>query len=319
MRTTFGSTFFPRAGIGASLVSLALVVSACSSAPGGSATAPSAVGGTLAAAPSAGATVVSYPAFDASTLTLTVKTTTTSAASVETIDSGKIQLQILVDGGGNPVPCGTAGASWVRFDGTGGGLAVSSGTSTDNVDLDNLAATTGGAVQNTSCGHTICIRAHYVPGGGSDKVAEHFSAGASYFIACEGGCTFSQGYWRTHGPTPTGGNSNEWPVTSLDLGTVSYTDAQLLSILSAPVEGNGLISLAHQLIAAKLNIANGADGSAIAAQVTAADVLIGGLVVPPVGSGSLAPSATSSLESALEAYNTGLTGPGHCASETNPE
>lgn len=127
-----------------------------------------------------------------------------------------------------------------------------------------------------------------------------------------GECTYTQGYWKTHGPVPTGNNLNEWPVTSLTLGTVAYTDLQLQSIFDTPAAGNGLIVLAHQLIAAKLNVANGADGTDVAASIAAADALIGGLVVPPVGSGSLAPSATSELVTALTNYNEGATGPGHC-------
>jgi hypothetical protein len=127
-----------------------------------------------------------------------------------------------------------------------------------------------------------------------------------------GTCTYTQGYWKSHGPIPLGNNSNEWPVAELTLGTVNYTDLQLLSILNTPASGNGLIAMAHQLIAAKLNIAKGADGSAIAGSIAAADALIGGLVIPPVGAGSLAPSATSALTTALANYNEGATGPGHC-------
>jgi hypothetical protein len=126
------------------------------------------------------------------------------------------------------------------------------------------------------------------------------------------GCTLTQGYWKTHGPIPTGLNVNEWPVTELTLGTVLYTDLQLQSIFDAPASGNGLIALAHQLMAAKLNIANGSDATAIAASIAAADALIGGLVVPPVGAGSLPNSATSALIAALASYNEGATGPGHC-------
>jgi hypothetical protein len=131
---------------------------------------------------------------------------------------------------------------------------------------------------------------------------------------CPENCTLTQGYWKTHGPEgcATGNNTNEWPVTSLTLGTVSYTDLQLCSILNTPAAGNGLVALAHQLIAAKLNIAKGADGTAAAQCIADADALIGGLVVPPVGTGSLAPSATSALIFCLTNYNEGLTGPGHC-------
>lgn len=126
------------------------------------------------------------------------------------------------------------------------------------------------------------------------------------------GCTYTQGYWKTHGPVPTGNNSNEWPVQSLDLGSVTYGDYQLLWIFNQSGAGNGLVTLAHQLIAAKLNILSGADDSAISATVNAADALIGNLVVPPVGSGSLSSGSVSALNAALTSYNEGATGPGHC-------
>jgi hypothetical protein len=61
-----------------------------------------------------------------------------------------------------------------------------------------------------------------------------------------------------------------------------------------------------------LNVANGADVTAIASAINDADALIGSLVVPPIGSGSLNPSATSTLIAALTSFNEGLIGPGHC-------
>jgi len=128
------------------------------------------------------------------------------------------------------------------------------------------------------------------------------------------GCTLTQGYWKTHGGT--GPQADAWPVNNLTLGSVNYTQAQLLAILGTPVKGNGLISLAHQLIAAKLNVAAGADDTDIATAISNADALIGALVIPPVGSGSLSTSATSSLTGALGAFNEGTTGPGHCDSDT---
>lgn len=130
----------------------------------------------------------------------------------------------------------------------------------------------------------------------------------------EDGCTLTQGYWKTHGPSTCvkGNNINTWPVSSLSLGNVSYTDVELCSIFQKSVGSNGLIALAHQLIAAKLNVANGADDTDVAASITAADTMIGNLVVPPVGSGSLSANATSALVTALDSYNSGLSGPGHC-------
>ena len=124
------------------------------------------------------------------------------------------------------------------------------------------------------------------------------------------GCTFTQGYWKNH--------PEAWPVDTLMLGTVSYNQTELLSIFDQPVVGNGLISLAHQLIAAKLNAANGAFvPTGVATAIADADTLIGALVVPPVGSGYLAPSATSALTTTLDTYNKGEypDGPPHCDDE----
>jgi hypothetical protein len=130
-------------------------------------------------------------------------------------------------------------------------------------------------------------------------------------------CTYTQGYWDNHGPVPSGNNEYTWPDSvkqagGFTVGNVFYTTAQLQSILKQAVKGNGLVSLAHQLIAAKLNVANGADPTDIAQAITDADTLIGALVIPPVGTGFLAPATTSPLNEALTNYNEGKTGPGHC-------
>ena len=117
-------------------------------------------------------------------------------------------------------------------------------------------------------------------------------------------CTYTQGYWKNH--------PEAWPTTGFSLGTVNYTAAELLSILNQPAAGNGLVILAHQLIAAKLNILNGADGSFINATIAAADAQIGALVCPPVGTDTLAPASVSANAHALDDWNNGLTGPGHC-------
>jgi hypothetical protein len=129
-------------------------------------------------------------------------------------------------------------------------------------------------------------------------------------------CTLTQGYWKTHGYLPAGNNLYTWPdlvkANGLTLGARKYTPEELLAILNTPAAGNGLIALAHQLIATKLNLAAGADPTAIAGDVATADALIGSLVVPPIGSDSLKPTITSGLTTALANYNEGATGPGHC-------
>jgi hypothetical protein len=89
------------------------------------------------------------------------------------------------------------------------------------------------------------------------------------------------------------------------LGNNAYDKEQLLSILHEPVRGNGLVLLAHQLIAAKLNIVNGADASCIEETLADADALIGDLLVPPVGDGYLPPRDVSALADVLDDYNDG--------------
>lgn len=115
--------------------------------------------------------------------------------------------------------------------------------------------------------------------------------------ATPAGCVFGFGYWKNH--------PQAWPVTELQLGNVTYTQDQLLSIMHQPVRGNGLVSLAHHLITAKLNVANGSDPSCIQQTIADADALIGDLVVPPVGDGYLAPRDVNALKDVLEEYNEG--------------
>ena len=118
-------------------------------------------------------------------------------------------------------------------------------------------------------------------------------------------CTYTQGFWKNH--------PGSWPVASVTLGTVSYSAAQLLLIFGQPAAGNGLISMAHQLIATKLNIAQGATPPAsVLAAIASADALIGNRVAPPIGAGSLTPASTSALTGTLDNFNQGITGPGHC-------
>lgn len=119
------------------------------------------------------------------------------------------------------------------------------------------------------------------------------------------GCTFTQGYWKNH--------TEDWPVfATMTLGTVNYTPAQLLSILNTPAAGNGILILAHQLITAKLNGLNGADLTPVAGAIATADGLIGGLVIPPVGAGFLAPGTVSATATTLDNYNNGKTTVPHC-------
>jgi hypothetical protein len=122
------------------------------------------------------------------------------------------------------------------------------------------------------------------------------------------GCTLTQGGYKNNF------NSKLLNSPGFLLGTRFYSASELNQIIqNNSVKGNGLISLAHQLITAKLNIFYGAEApQSVLNAITAADALIGSLVVPPIGTGYLAPSSTSALTSTLDNFNNGLIGPGHC-------
>jgi hypothetical protein len=115
-----------------------------------------------------------------------------------------------------------------------------------------------------------------------------------------GVCPLTQGYWKNH--------PNAWPVNSLMLGSQTYTKAELLTILNTPVGGDASLNLAHQLIAAKLNIAAGSDPTPIASTITHADNLLAmfsGKLPYHVASSSTIGQMMVSDANTLDNYNNG--------------
>jgi hypothetical protein len=84
-------------------------------------------------------------------------------------------------------------------------------------------------------------------------------------------------------------------------------------LLDTDVDGDASLALGRELIAAKLNIENGADDSAVAAVIEKADTWLSTLsgtlpyeVEPKDASDAILWAA------ALDDFNNGTTGPGHC-------
>jgi hypothetical protein len=126
---------------------------------------------------------------------------------------------------------------------------------------------------------------------------------------CSTKCPLSSGFWKNH--------ASLWPVPSLTLGTVNYNQAQLLAILNLSTgsgnKADASLILAQQLIAAKLNLANGASSCPIASTVAAADALIGARhipIVPKITPATAVGNQMVSLAGPLGQYNTGLLTPG---------
>jgi hypothetical protein len=130
-------------------------------------------------------------------------------------------------------------------------------------------------------------------------------------------CPLAQGYWKN--------NPGIWPVASLTLGSQLYIQAQLLALLKATAAGgttaDASLILAKQLIAAKLNIANGSDPSVVSTTIGDADRLLGILSgVLPLGVRPSSPlgQAMTADANVLDAYNNAGLTPG-CVPEQRTE
>jgi hypothetical protein len=191
------------------------------------------------------------------------------------------------------------------------------------VDIGDFLYDAGASTNSTaelSCGTCYAFRAfsHATSTLGRSDFTSNLNCST---LACNSGsqCTFTFSDWRLLGlPCDPGADffvpkTEVWPVAEVTVGTVPYAEGLASCVLETPANGNGLIALAHQLIAAKLNVARlGAAPSSIQNCISDADALIGGLIVPPIGTGFLDPSATSALTSCLASYNEGAVGPGAC-------
>jgi hypothetical protein len=125
------------------------------------------------------------------------------------------------------------------------------------------------------------------------------------------GCTLTQGYWKNH--------ASAWPVISLTIGGVAYSQAQLLDIFGMSPGGDASLILAHQLIAALLNEASGAVPSAAVAKAIsdaqtwmAANLGSNAGLPYGVSSGSAAGQEATQLSGTLDDFNSD-----HCGTGTS--
>jgi hypothetical protein len=115
--------------------------------------------------------------------------------------------------------------------------------------------------------------------------------------------TRTRGYWVNH--------PENWPVTMIRLGDVYYSQEEALGILKRPTKGDVTYSMAAQLIATKLNLADGCDGSCIINYVADADEWIS---AHPLGSkpkGTVWTVDGNPVHNKLDDYNNGRLCEGH--------
>ena len=154
---------------------------------------------------------------------------------------------------------------------------------TTNTDLGKCSAVVSFAVTATDCqtntltcdhpsGSVFPVGMTTVNCTATDK--SHNTNTCSFTVTVTAGnkCPLSQGYWKNH--------TNLWPVNSLKLGSVTYTKAQLISILNNSTTSDASVILAKQLIAALLNTANGSNPCPVSSTIADANAQLDGCTVP---------------------------------------
>lgn len=139
-------------------------------------------------------------------------------------------------------------------------------------------------------------------------------------VPCGGGCTHTIGYWKTHskyGPAPY---DDTWEQVGEDAPFFLSGQSWYQVAWTNPA-GNAYYILAHQYIAAHLNQLDGASipPAVLTAYNTATTLFnthtpayIGGLK-----GGNPLRQQFIALAGILDAYNNGITGPGHCSEENS--
>ncbi len=134
-------------------------------------------------------------------------------------------------------------------------------------------------------------------------------------IPCVLGCTLTQGYWKTHAdPTRKQYDSTWQLIGASGAGTTFYASGMTwLQVFNTAPKGNAYYILAHQYMAAKLNVLNGASTTpAVAVALTWANTWFGSHT-PSSNLSKLEKAQVIAVASLLDNYNNGLVGPGHCS------
>jgi len=135
------------------------------------------------------------------------------------------------------------------------------------------------------------------------------------------GCTYTQGYWKTHvnyAPKPQFAKKRDAAWDLIDGAGTANEDAifflsgqSYVSVMWTPPKGNAYYNLAHQYIAAKLNVLDGASASTVASIIAQAEGWFS--TYPPSHSFWKKNRDVVLYAGYLASYNEGTTGPGHCS------
>jgi hypothetical protein len=152
-------------------------------------------------------------------------------------------------------------------------------------------------------------------------------------VPCPEGCTLTQGYWKTHnqsfadshnghGPAP----DDTWCEVDFDGDGLFECENEMFfdsgmtwfQVFNTAPKGNVYYNLAHQYMAAVLNVQGGASDDAIATELAQAETLFETYTPDDVKAwkGNQGERALFiSLAGTLGSYNEGEIGPGHCTED----
>jgi hypothetical protein len=142
-------------------------------------------------------------------------------------------------------------------------------------------------------------------------------------VECTNGCTLTQGYWKTHNKEFKGGAPADptWysNLSILPLGedtpffTTSTAPTWFDIFWMPPSGGNAYLQLAHQYMAAKLNILKGTSAPSIVLNAISWAESFFREKTPSTRLSKQDANQARSYASILASYNEGLIGPGHCS------
>lgn len=129
----------------------------------------------------------------------------------------------------------------------------------------------------------------------------------------DGGCVLTQGYWKNHNASSEHPhNQIAWPIPE----DTALCDSTWLEILwTPPKHGNAWLILAHQWIAARLNVAAGAAApDEVGAAIDEAGTLLEGC---SIADGDR--DHALELADMLDGYNNGMMGTDHCGDDDDDD
>jgi hypothetical protein len=182
----------------------------------------------------------------------------------------------------------------------------------------------------TTCGSKAVPNTANISGEDADNTNTNKSVSTSVAVnvPCQSGCTLTIGYWKTHaGFGPQSDMVTKLLPQILGLSgnpkTINVTlIKQAVNLLSfygsdnAFNASNGINKLYAQLLAAKLNNQSGANSTAIAAIIKAADTFLANNNSASWSSKTFTAANKNTVLSwvtTLDDFNNGLVGPGHCS------